>query len=155
MSLSAEPVSIRRMTLADVGSVIELAGSLREAPDWPPSAYATALDRDAVPHRITLVAETRQTLVGFIIAVLVTPEAELELVAVDPAFQRRGIGRQLMQRLCDELETSDITEVTLEVRASNESAKALYTSLGFSVSGLRARYYADPIEDAIQMKILL
>ena len=36
----------------------------------------------------------------------------------------------------------------LEVRVSNTAAIALYQSLGFVESGLRRKFYTDPVEDA-------
>jgi len=89
---------------------------------------------------------------GLIVASYVSPEAELEIVLVAPAARRHGVARQLFTALAAGLKLASVTEVTLEVRASNRPALALYTSLGFRESGLRPRYYADPVEDAILMR---
>jgi ribosomal-protein-alanine N-acetyltransferase len=48
-----------------------------------------------------------------------------------------------------------ITEVLLEVRASNSAALAFYRALGFAIAGRRPLYYADPIEDAVLMELRL
>jgi ribosomal-protein-alanine N-acetyltransferase len=87
--------------------------------------------------------------VGFLIAVVVEPEAELESIAV--ARQRRGTGRRLMQALVEQLEQAGVTRIFLEVRASNQAARGLYQALGFSETGRRRAYYADPVEDAVLM----
>ena len=39
--------------------------------------------------------------------------------------------------------------MTLEVRASNEAALALYRRFGFVPEGVRKGYYSKPIEDAL------
>ena len=74
---------------------------------------------------------------------------------VDPAFQRRGLGRELLEHLIRELETRDVFTLWLEVRASNVAAIALYESLGFNEATIRRNYYptVDGREDAIIMAL--
>jgi [ribosomal protein S18]-alanine N-acetyltransferase len=150
-------VRVRRMTQADLDRVIEIAGSLKEAPQWPRLTYLVALDSVATPFRITLVAENPETgeLMGFAVASLVPPEAELESIAVAPPFHRRGLARRLFAALTSELRLVQVAEVFLEVRASNFPALALYRSLGFVEMGRRSRYYHDPVEDALVMRLRL
>jgi len=92
---------------------------------------------------------------GFLVASLVPPQAELESIAVDPEFQRRGVARGLFAALASELGPAQVTEVILESRVSNSLALALYAGLGFAEIGRRPRYYADPIEDAVLMRLRL
>jgi ribosomal-protein-alanine N-acetyltransferase len=92
---------------------------------------------------------------GFAVASLISPQAELESIAVDPAFQRRGVARLLFAALVEEIRAAQGTEVILEARAFNFPALALYAALGFTEIGRRPRYYADPIEDAILMSLRL
>jgi ribosomal-protein-alanine acetyltransferase len=148
---------IRRMTPADLDRVIEIAGSLKDAPRWNREAYQQALAPDAAPHRIALVAEIPEAanVAGFAIASLLPPQAELETIATAPEAQRRGIGRQLFFALAEDLVRAQVTEVILEARASNLPALALYRSLGFAQNGLRHSYYADPVEDAVLMSLQL
>jgi tRNA threonylcarbamoyladenosine biosynthesis protein TsaB len=93
--------------------------------------------------------------VGFLVASLLPPQAELETIAVAAAAQRRGLGRQLFAALASELGTALVTEVLLEVRASNHPALGLYRRLGFVETGRRPRYYHDPVEDAVLMRLPL
>jgi ribosomal-protein-alanine N-acetyltransferase len=154
---SARTIIIRQMELRDLDWVCALGRSLPHAPHWPRAAYLAAIDPNAVPQRIALVAEEPETHAGagFAIASIVLPEAELESIAVAPGLQRQGIGRQLLSALAAQLEAGPITEVVLEVRASNRPAIHLYTQTGFRESGRRSRYYIDPIEDAVIMKLNL
>ena len=46
------------------------------------------------------------------------------------------------------LRAEKAVSLTLEVRASNKPAKALYAALGFASVGRRPRYYSRPTEDA-------
>ena len=73
-------------------------------------------------------------------------------VAVAPAFRRQGIGEGLMIALVDALRDKGMESLTLEVRASNSPAIALYDRLGFTEVGRRPNYYTDPREDALIMR---
>jgi ribosomal-protein-alanine N-acetyltransferase len=141
----------------DLEQAIPIAASLKDAPHWPPAAYSDALDPEAKPPRIALVAANPETgaLEGFIVASLLQPQAELEIIAVDAPCQRRGVGRRLFGALAEELGRQGVREVLLEVRASNRTALGFYRSLGFAESGRRRGYYADPVEDAVLMGLRL
>ena len=78
-------------------------------------------------------------------------EAEIHTIGVDPAHQGRGIGRALLRGL---LAAADAlhAEVFLEVRTDNEPARRLYESEGFTVVGLRRRYYRPSGADAHTMR---
>ena len=69
-------------------------------------------------------------------------------VAVHPDYRRRGIGEKLCLALVEALKEKGNHCLTLEVRASNEPAKALYEKIGFQQVGLRKNYYRNPREDA-------
>ncbi|MEF3109372.1 ribosomal protein S18-alanine N-acetyltransferase [Raoultella sp. WB_B2P2-3] len=94
---------------------------------------------------------------AFAITQIVLDEATLFNIAVDPAFQRRGLGRELLERVIDEVEQRGVVTLWLEVRASNAAAIALYESLGFNEATIRRNYYptADGREDAIIMALPL
>ncbi len=161
MKTDIEAVEIRPMATADLAQVLGLAEALPEAPHWPQSAYLKALnsqiDPNSTPHRIALVAAGTKpgSVLGFTVASLLPPQAELETMAVVREGQRRGIGRQLIHALIHELKTAGAQELLLEVRASNHPARAFYRSLGFVQTGRRSGYYADPVEDAVQMRLPL
>ena len=94
---------------------------------------------------------------AFAITQVVLDEASLFNIAVDPAFQRRGLGRQLLQHLIEALIKRDVLTLWLEVRASNLPAIALYEQLGFNQVSRRPDYYptASGREDAILMALTL
>lgn len=155
MKPPAENVQIRPMTAADLARVMEIAASLPEAPQWPEAAYLTALSPESTPRRIALVAvgPRPEKVLGFILASLAPPQAELESIAVAAGIQRRGLGRMLFEALVNDLRAAGVLEIILEVRASNRPAAAFYRSAGFGQTGLRRAYYADPIEDAVLMRL--
>jgi ribosomal-protein-alanine N-acetyltransferase len=115
----------------------------------------TALDTQTAPPRIALVAEETNSgvIAGFAVASLLPPQAELESIAVAPNLQRRGLAGHLFSLLSEELRAAGATEIILEVRASNQPALGLYRRFGFAESGCRPRYYTEPVEDAVLMRL--
>jgi len=149
-------VRIRSMMAADLDRVVEIAAALDDAPQWPRRVYESVLASSS-PRRIAFVAEDSGTgaVVGFAVAGLVPPEAELETIVVAAGFQRRGVARRLFEAMADDLGRSQVREVLLEVRQSNVAAQSFYRSVGFVEEGRRPGYYADPIEDAVLMRLRL
>jgi ribosomal-protein-alanine N-acetyltransferase len=145
------------MVEADVAHVCEIAQNLKDAPHWPLAAYLAALDPVAVPCRIALVATAADAgpIIAFTVASLLPPQAELETIAVAVESQRRGLARQLFAYLTGKLKAAQISELLLEVRASNRPALAFYRALGFEQIGQRPRYYANPVEDAFLMRLII
>ncbi len=153
MNPDEDAFQVRFMTATDLDRVTEIAAALPEAPHWPRAAYTAALTPGATPRRMALVAEHGSTgsLAGFAVVSLMPPESELESIAVDPGFQRRGVARALWTALADALQGAEVDRILLEVRASNVRAQVFYCALGFVEAGRRARYYVDPVEDAVIM----
>jgi ribosomal-protein-alanine N-acetyltransferase len=139
------------MTGQDVERVLAIAACLPQAPHWTALAYQTALDPEAALPRVALVAECEQVVVAFAVASVTPPQAELESIAVAASTQRQGVARELLAALEEELLQRDVTEVLLEVRVSNQPALELYGAFGFEPTAVRARYYVDPVEDAVLM----
>ncbi len=70
-------------------------------------------------------------------------------------MRRSGIGRALCAAVLDWCRLQAATEIVLEVRAASAGAIALYSSLGFAEIGSRPRYYHDPEDDALLMRLPL
>lgn len=87
--------------------------------------------------------------IGFAAASLAFDTADILDIAVHPDARRRGIGRAMLSHLLALLRENGAKSVFLEVRASNESAIALYSSVGFVPCGIRKNYYTSPKEDAL------
>jgi [ribosomal protein S18]-alanine N-acetyltransferase len=155
MSQPPAEVAIRPMAAADIHQLVVLAQRVSGAPQWPQTAYLRALDSDAAPPRIALVAEDRGALAGFAVASLLPPQAELETIVVTAEHQRQGIGAHLLAALVGKLRPAGVCELQLEVRALNAHALAFYRRSGFVKTGLRPLYYADPEEDAVLMGLNL
>ena len=93
------------------------------------------------------------TIVGYAGLLVVLDEGYITNVAVRPEYRRQGIAGELLAVFRRFAESNNMAFLTLEVRNSNASARALYTKHGFSEVGVRKNYYDHPKEDAIIMTL--
>ena len=83
---------------------------------------------------------------------MLTPwDGQITNIATHPKHRRHGYGHLVTEALLKTAEESGAEEVSLEVRASNEGAIALYRGLGFETAGVRKGFYQNPREDALVM----
>lgn len=75
-------------------------------------------------------------------------ECAITNIVVHPAFRRQGIATHLLKEARDYAERHGVKRITLEVRANNGAAIALYEGLGFEKDGVRPGFYDSPKEDA-------
>jgi ribosomal-protein-alanine N-acetyltransferase len=157
-----ETVNIRAATAADVDSMIRIGRACPTAPQWSESQYLELFNADQPRQKLLLIiedardtrSETSHAVCGFLIASHVPQknsqqEWELESIAVDPSSGRRGLGTSLLRELITHVSAQGGGSILLEVRASNTAARGLYEKCAFAHAGVRKRYYANPIEDAI------
>jgi len=104
---------------------------------------------------MVLVASVDGVIVGFAIMKFRDQEAHLFLLAVQPAAQRSGVGKALLEWLEKSCRTAGMQQVRLEVRASNERAKQFYRQLGYRLVGQIAQYYDRREAAAIMVKSLV
>lgn len=120
---------------------------------WSEKTFASNQGERYLNYRLDVGTE----MAAFAITQIVLDEATLFNLAVDPAFQRRGLGRTLLQHVISELEKRGVLTLWLEVRASNQAAIALYQQLDFNEVSVRRNYYptAEGKEDAIIMALTI
>ncbi len=106
----------------------------------PPHRSAERSRRSPTPHPPILT-------LGCCWAIL--DEAHITILAVDPAYPRQGLGQAMLYTLLKAAHDRGLERATLEVRASNQAAIALYEKFGFQEAGRRKRYYQDTGEDAL------
>ena len=78
-------------------------------------------------------------------------EGQITNIATHPEYRRRGCGKAVTEALLKDAEARGAEQVSLEVRASNAGAIALYEELGFETAGVRKGFYQNPHEDALVM----
>lgn len=131
-----------------VSGVAALEKSCFSSP-WSESSIVSELDN---PLSLWLVAVQGQSVLGYVGSQSVLDEADMMNLAVTEPARRQGIGRALVSKLIEALRTRGVRCLTLEVRASNAGAKALYGSMDFREIGRRPKYYFDPREDALILR---
>ncbi len=102
-----------------------------------------------------LVAREAGEICGFLLAWRAADELHLTDLGVTPRARRRGVARALIEALCADGRRSRSRVVLLEVRESNDAARALYDAFGFEELDRRRRYYSDTGEDAVVMQLEL
>ena len=124
-----------------------LRGVLRieseQGPDgWSLGLFLAELGR--TEDRIYLVARQDRTVVGFAGALLVGEDCHITNIAVAAGCRRAGVATRLLLEVARRAVEVGARNLTLEVRASNEAALALYRRFGFAPVGTRSGYYTDP-----------
>jgi ribosomal protein S18 acetylase RimI-like enzyme len=114
---------------------------------WTPKRVAKAIRS---PDTIGIVAKVGRKMAGFAVMYFGDENAHLNLLAVEPVYRRRGIGREMVTWLECSCSVAGILRVSLEVRATNLPAISFYRSLGFDVGERIARYYCGQ-EAAVRM----
>ena len=136
------------MNESHVAQVAELEKICFSDP-WSENSVASELKN---PLSCWLVAEEDGVAAGYIGSQTVMDESDMMNVAVHPDHRRKGMAQALVNELVEALKKRESHCLTLEVRASNEPAKALYEKLGFVQVGLRKNYYRNPKEDALILR---
>ena len=116
---------------------------------WSRNMLAEELDNALSAFLVALDDDGR--VVGYAGLQVVLDEGYITNVAVRPECRRNGIAAKLLQVFLDFAQANGLSFLTLEVRASNYGAIALYGSRGFRSVGRRKNYYEHPKEDAIIM----
>lgn len=138
--------TIRRLTYADLPQVVAIERRAFPTP-WSLAMFVLELSK---PGGVCLAAtDADGSLVGHLICSRYDTVWHLMNVAVEPGRRREGIATRLLAELLERV--GEEASLTLEVRASNAAAIALYERLGFRSAGRRPRYYQDNAEDAVIM----
>jgi ribosomal-protein-alanine N-acetyltransferase len=129
-------------------SVLQIEAQVYPRP-WTLGLFLSELNLHAA--RSYFVARAEGRVVGYGGLMLSLEDAHITTLAVDPAWQRQKLGQRLMVVLAHEAVRRGAKNMTLEVRVSNEPAKALYRRFGLAPAGIRKGYYVESGEDAIVM----
>jgi ribosomal-protein-alanine N-acetyltransferase len=138
------PVAIRSAALNDVPAILAIERQSPSAAHWTSEQY-----NKLVGSGVVLVAEEAGRLCGFVCAMAVAGEWEIENVAVAAELLRRGIADELVRELIRRAESEAASAILLEVRESNLPARGLYEKHGLREVGRRPAYYRNPVEAAI------
>lgn len=136
----------RRMTADDLDAVVRIENAIYPHP-WTRGNFSDSL---AAAYHCWIV-ECAGDIVGYSVVMVAAGEGHLLNLSVAAAWQRRGIGRQLLAFVSKLARDYGAERLLLEVRPTNHAALALYAAAGFSRVAVRRGYYpaGDGREDAV------
>jgi ribosomal-protein-alanine N-acetyltransferase len=143
------PTTVEPMRRRDVPAIMEIEQVSYPKP-WTPGVFQSEIDLARRGERHYIVARREHRLVGYAGSMFVVGDAHVTNIAAAPEARRTGVATRLLAELAWEAIRRECQALTLEVRASNTGAQALYRSFGFAPVGVRQRYYENT-EDAIVM----
>lgn len=143
---------VRAAGLGDLEGVLRVEWGAATAPHWRSAEYERMMRGEGSVKRCLLVADAAGV-VGFAVGMVVGELGELESVAVEQAWQRRGVGEALCREIVHWCKGEGAKEVELEVRAGSRGARRMYARLGFVEVGVRRGYYENPVDDAVLMRL--
>ena len=142
---------LRKMTFSDLPEVLAIERKNYQFP-WEEDIF-----RDCFKAGYSCwVCEEQDKVLGYSLITIAVGEAHILNISVDPAEQKQGIGRKMLENLI-EVARGKAETVFLEVRPSNPAAMALYEDMGFNEIGVRKDYYPaeNGREDAIMLALQL
>ena len=139
-------ISVREADTFDIPKIAKLEKENFSLP-WSENAILESMEQKT----LFLVAEKDGNIIGYMGLTMILDEGYVTNVAVSKDFRKMGVGTLLMNKAIDSAFLKGLSFISLEVRASNQSAISLYERLAFKKEGLRKNFYDNPKEDAIIM----
>ncbi len=145
-------ITVRKMLLEDVEGVMEVDRDSFSLP-WSRESFILEV-KSPISYYVVAEDETGKIIAygGFY---LIIDQVEITNIAVLSKKRGQGIGKSILEVLLKIALVGGGKLVNLEVRESNEAAKAMYYSYGFSLVGKRKGYYQLPSEDALLLSLVL
>ncbi len=138
---------LRPATRQDVPALAKLCAACVHQP-WSEQSFLSEIDKGS----LVLTAWEQQRLAGFAVTEDQDDLSYLHLICVDAECRRRGIGRDLLTECENRSLSAGAERIMLEVRESNERARAFYLSLGYEILARRRDFYSFPREDGLTMQ---
>ena len=141
---------------SDLSEVLVIERGSFVAP-WSQAAFEAELEKPYARFFLarSRVGEKAVAVIGYICSWLVADEIQVVNVAVHLAWRRRGVGKRLMRYALGRAYEAGAHVAVLEVRRSNEAARALYEGLGFHAVRERPGYYSEFREPAVFLEMNL
>lgn len=142
------------METTDLDQVVAIDQASFSLP-WPASSFQFELNQNQSSR--CWVAEypsgSNAKVIAMAVVWFIIDEVHIATIAVLPEFRRMKIGQKLLAAILKDAVASGAAHAFLEVRATNQAARAMYQKFGFRDVGKRPHYYSDTLEDAILMNL--
>lgn len=140
-------IQIREMKVEDAAAAAEMEYQIF-LDSWSQKSIVETISN---PQTICLLAEKSGKTIGYLFAYLAIDEAEIARIAVIGEQRKHGVGRSLLHALEKMCRKKQIRKLLLDVRESNQEARAFYEKADFQKDGIRKGFYEAPPEDGILM----
>lgn len=144
---AGDGVAIRAMRLPDDLDGVCAVDDASFTHPWTRDMYLWEAEHSDVARGF-VAAHPADGIVGYCAVWVVFDELQVNNLAILPSWRRRGLAHRLLAEVFAAARAEGATCATLEVRATNTAAIALYEGLGFMRTAVRAGYYTHPVEDA-------
>lgn len=144
-------IALRLARLGDAPRIANASRMLIETGlpwSWTPRRVATHMRSR---EHLTVIAADGGELAGFVLAQFGNRGVHIALLGVAPAYQRHGLGKQLVGWVEESASVAGLFLMQLEVRAGNQQARRFYASLGYRETARAVGYYSG-VEDAIRLE---
>lgn len=148
-------ISVRKMLLEDIEGVMEVDGDCFSIP-WSRDSFLMELESTLSTYVVAVIVNDdglSEKVIGYGGFFMVVDQVEITNIAVIGEYRGQGVGRSILEALIKLAVIGGGKVVNLDVRQSNEAAKALYYSYGFKLVGSRKGYYQKPDEDALLLTL--
>jgi ribosomal-protein-alanine N-acetyltransferase len=148
--MTTHDIRVRDMHWWDIEAAHHIEQQVFEGTAWAAETFWSELG--GVPEtRRYLVATEGGVIVGYGGVRTVSPDADVQTLAVARNARRQGIGQQILNLLTEHVKAAGCTRLHLEVAADNEAAQSLYAANGFTVQTRRSSYFGAG-RDALVMR---
>ncbi|MBI2042057.1 MAG: GNAT family N-acetyltransferase [Candidatus Nealsonbacteria bacterium] len=135
-------MKIRKFLSKDSGQALEISRASFAEP-WPQNEFEKYAEG-------SFVAEDKDKIAGFVIGKISGDQGTLKLVAVNPAYRGKGVGKKLMDRIFKYFTKNGAREIIARSRLHNEAGCSFLKSFGFEIVKTIKNYYLNG-EDAYLM----
>ena len=143
-----DKLNIRLGSLADLNLIVNIEKIAFLTDPWSIKMIKSEFFNDSLSNSYVL--ELNGKIIGYAFITIIKFEIHLNRIAIDPNYQQKGFGMQLLKKILEQ--NSKNKSVFLELKYSNISAFKLYSKVGFKKYNIRKNYYSNNI-DAILMCI--
>ena len=144
-------LAFRKTTELDVKQIAELEKNIF-TDAWSEKGIGDTMNQS---QAFITVAEEEGQIAGYCIIYFALDEAEIARIATDEKWRRQGVARKLLDYTCECCKEKQVERLLLDVRESNQAARAFYENYGFIVDGIRKNFYDMPKEHAVLMSIMI
>ena len=147
LATNMDNIEIREAFLTDADDIAFIEEECFSTP-WSRKSIAESISHS--PWHL-LVAIYDGKIIGYGGVYLILDEGQISNIAVLRQYRGKGVGHAILNSIIELCTHEGCAKITLELRKSNNVARALYEKCGFTIVGERPKFYSNPIEDAILM----